>query len=181
MPLLATPATVTTTFPVVAPVGTGTTMLVGDQLVVVANVPLNVTVLVPLVAPKFVPVIVTEVPTAPLVGARLVSVGVTVTVNVSALLASPPTVTTTFPVVAATGTGTTILVADQLVGAAVVPLNVTVLVPCVAAKPLPEIVITVPVEPAVGERLRSVGAEEIATVKDTSAEFGLTSPRVSYA
>ena len=46
-PLLAVPPTVTTTFPVVAPVGTGTAMLVALQLVGVAEVPLNVTVLVP--------------------------------------------------------------------------------------------------------------------------------------
>ena len=64
-PLLATPPTVTTTFPVVAPVGTGTTMLVGPQLVGVPAVPLNVTVLVPCVAPKFVPVIVTDVAAGP--------------------------------------------------------------------------------------------------------------------
>ena len=64
-PLLATPPTVTTTFPVVAPVGTGTTMLVGPHLVGVAAVPLNVTVLVPCVAPNFVPVIVTDVATGP--------------------------------------------------------------------------------------------------------------------
>ena len=55
-------------------------MLVADQLVGVAAVPLNVTVLVPCVAPKLVPVIVTAVPTGPLVGVRLVSVGATVTV-----------------------------------------------------------------------------------------------------
>jgi hypothetical protein len=58
-PLLATPATVTTTLPVVAPAGTGITMLVALQLVGVAAVPLNVTVPVPCVAPKFVPVMVT--------------------------------------------------------------------------------------------------------------------------
>ena len=69
-PLLACPPTVTTTLPVVAPAGTGTTMLVALQLVGVATVPLNVTVLVPCVAPKFVPVIVTEVPTSPEVGLR---------------------------------------------------------------------------------------------------------------
>ena len=56
-------------------------MLVAVQLVGVAAVPLNVTVLVPCVAPKFVPVIVTGVPTGPLVGDRLVSVGGTVTVK----------------------------------------------------------------------------------------------------
>ena len=74
--MLAVPPTVTTTLPVVAPVGTGTTMLDADQLVGVAVVPLKLTVLVPLVVPKFVPLIVTEVPTGPLVGARPVSVGV---------------------------------------------------------------------------------------------------------
>src|SRR5258708_11647018 len=104
------------TLPVVAPVGTGTTMLVADQLVGVAAIPLNVTVLVPLVAPKFVPVMVTTVATGALVGERLVRVGGTVTVNETPLLASPPTVTITFPVVAPAGTGTTMLGADQLVG-----------------------------------------------------------------
>ena len=74
-PLLATPPTVTTTFPVVAPAGTGTTMLVAFQLVGVAAVPLNVTVLVPCVDPKFVPVIVTDTPTAPDVGAKLDTFG----------------------------------------------------------------------------------------------------------
>ncbi len=55
-------------------------MLVADQLVGVAAVPLNVTVLLPCVAPKLVPVIVTAVPTGPLVGDRLVRVGAVVTV-----------------------------------------------------------------------------------------------------
>lgn len=68
LPLLATPATVTTTFPVVAPAGTPATMLVALQLVGVAGVPLNVNVLEPWLEPKFVPVIVTGVPTAPVVG-----------------------------------------------------------------------------------------------------------------
>jgi hypothetical protein len=73
--LLATPATVTTTFPVVAPLGTGATILVALQLVGVAAVPLNVTVLVPCVAPKFVPAIVTAVPTHPELGDRLAMLG----------------------------------------------------------------------------------------------------------
>src|SRR5215470_15461288 len=128
-PLLARPPTVTTTLPVVPPAGTGTTMLVPDQLVGVAVVPLNLTVLVPCVAPKLVPAIVTALPTAPLVGDRLVMVGVESTVNELPLLATPPTVTTTLPVVAPAGTVATMLVPDQLVVTAVVPLNVTVLVP----------------------------------------------------
>jgi hypothetical protein len=74
-PLLATPFTFTTTFPVVAPAGTDVAMLVALQLVTVAVVPLNVTVLVPCVDPKFAPVIVTAVPTGPEVGFRPVSEG----------------------------------------------------------------------------------------------------------
>src|SRR5437870_6416354 len=80
-PLLATPLTVTTTLPVVAPAGTGTTRLVADQLVGVAVVPLNFTVLVPWVAPKLVPAIVIDAPTAPLVGASDVIFGVGSTVD----------------------------------------------------------------------------------------------------
>ena len=47
------------------------------QLVIeVAVVPLNFTVLEPFVEPKFVPVIVTDAPTAPDVGDKLVILGV---------------------------------------------------------------------------------------------------------
>jgi len=156
--LLATPPTVTTTLPVVAPAGTGTLMLVADHAVGVAAVPLKVTVLVPWVAPKLLPLIVTAVATAPLDGDRLVSVGDGMTVNVSALLASPLTVTTTLPLVAPAGTGTTMLVADHVVGVAAVPLNVTVLVPLLAPKLLPLMVTAAATGPLDGERLVSVGA-----------------------
>src|SRR6266849_8105091 len=61
-PLLAAFKTVTTTFPVSAPLGTGTPMLVAFQLVGVPAIPLNVTVLLPWLLPKFVPPIVTGVP-----------------------------------------------------------------------------------------------------------------------
>jgi hypothetical protein len=47
MPLLTTPLTITTTLPVVAPVGTLATMLLALQLTGVAAIPLKVTVLVP--------------------------------------------------------------------------------------------------------------------------------------
>jgi hypothetical protein len=70
---------------------------------------------------------VTEVPTGPDVGDKLVMLGETV--KFTPLLAPPNTVTTTFPVVAPLGTGTTTLVALQLVGVAAVPLKVTVLFP----------------------------------------------------
>src|SRR5204863_246011 len=149
-PLLARPPTVTTTFPVVAPLGTGTVRLVAIQLLGVATVPLNATVLVPCVAPKFAPVIVTAVPTGPDVGLSVVIEGGTVTVKGTPLLARPPTVTTTFPGVAPLGTGTVRLVALQLVGVVTVPLNATVLVPCVAPKFVPAIVTAVPTGPDVG-------------------------------
>src|ERR1017187_3421794 len=74
-PLLDFPFTMTTTFPVVAPAGAATTMLVSVQLVGSAAVPLNCTVLMPRVVPKFVPVIVTTVPTGPVVVDRLVMLG----------------------------------------------------------------------------------------------------------
>src|SRR5438876_11426930 len=96
-PLLATPPTVTTTFPVVAPLGADATMLVALQLVVLAVVPLKVTVPV---VPKLVPVMVTAVPTGPVVGFRLVMAGADAATALSSRMpAIPATVTTTFPVV----------------------------------------------------------------------------------
>jgi hypothetical protein len=96
----------------------------------VAVTPTKVTVLLTCVDPKSPPVTVTEVPTTPDVGFRLVMLGAgVVTVKSAPLLATPPTVATTLPVVAPAGTCATTLVALQLVGVAAVPLNDTVLVP----------------------------------------------------
>jgi hypothetical protein len=92
-PLLATLNTVTTTFPVVAPAGTGTVMLVELQLVAVpAETPLKVTVLDPCVVPKFVPVMVIGVPTGPEAGLSKVMLGGanTVRVNVCCAVAGVP-------------------------------------------------------------------------------------------
>src|SRR5437899_12667118 len=70
-PLLAATHTVTTRGPFVAPVGTATAIVVSLQFVALAAaVPLNVTVFVPCVAPKAVPVIVTAVPMKPDEGER---------------------------------------------------------------------------------------------------------------
>jgi uncharacterized protein YjeT (DUF2065 family) len=164
-PLLACPLTVTTTLPVTAPVGTDVTMLAPFQLVGVAFTPAKATVLVPCVAPKFAPVIVTAVPTAPELGLRLVILGAgTVTAKAEPLLACPLTVTTTLPVTAPAGTGATMLAPFQLVGAACTPPNVTVLVPCVAPKFAPVIVTAVPITPELGLRLVMLGAG-VVTVK----------------
>src|SRR4029077_17848732 len=140
----------------------------------VAGVPLNATVLVPWLAPKFVPVIVTEVPTGPEVGLKLVIVGVGSTVNVIPLLATPFTVTTTGPVVAPLGTGTTIDVALQLVGVAGVPLNATVLVPWLAPKFVPVIVTDVPTGPEVGFKLVMVGVVTVNSTPLLAAPFAVT-------
>lgn len=159
-PLLATPPTVTTTLPVVAPLGTGTAILVALQLVGVAVTPLNFTVLVPCVEPKFDPAIVTDAPTTPDVGLKLLMLGDTVvfTVKLTPLLATPPTVTTTLPVAAPVGTVATILVALQLVAVAVSPLNFTALAPWLEPKFAPVMVTDAPTAPEVGLNPLMLGA-----------------------
>ena len=97
------------------------------------------------------PLIVTAVPIGPDEGERLLILG-DVTVKFEPLLATPEMVTTTLPLDALLGTGTAICVLLQLVGLAVVPLNVTVLDPCVAPKLDPLMVTDVPLGPDVGER-----------------------------
>ena len=69
----------------------------------VATLPLNVTAVAPV---KFVPLIVTLVPTGPLAGVKLVIVGaLAATVKLAALVAVPPgVVTLSGPVVAPAGT-----------------------------------------------------------------------------
>jgi hypothetical protein len=104
------------------------------------------------------PAIVKDAPTAPDVGDKLVMLGVGTTVKLFPLLATPDTVTTTFPVVAPGGTFATMLLAPQLVIVAVVPLNLTVLLPCVDPKLDPTMVTEAPMAPEVGDRLEMVGA-----------------------
>ena len=151
-------------------------MLVSLQLVGNVVTPPNVTVLAPTVAPKFVPVIVTEVPTGPEVGFKLVMVAVTTKI---ALLEAPPTVTTMFPVAAPTGTGTLMLVSLQLVGVAVTPLNVTVLLLCVDPKPVPVIVTGVAMGPKLGLKLRMTGPDGVVMLK--TLEYGPGLPAASVA
>jgi hypothetical protein len=115
-PLLATPPTVTTRLPVVVPEGTGTLMNVGDQYVGVATVPLNLTVLLPCNVPKPAPLHWMDAPTLALDGDKVLIPGPGVTVKLTPLLAvvMPPTVTTTLPVVAPSGTDTTICVCVEV-------------------------------------------------------------------
>ena len=113
------------------------------------------------VGKKFVPATVSvkdPPPTTAELGFKLLILGGGgVTVKVTPLLAAPPTVTTTLPVVAPAGTGTAKLVAVQFVGVPAAPLNVTVLLPCVAPKFVPVIVTVVPTKPKVGLRFVIVG------------------------
>jgi hypothetical protein len=156
IPLLAKPPTVTTMLPVVAAAGTGTVMLVALHAVGVAAAPLNVTVLLPCVAPNAVPLMVTLVPVSPEIGDRDETAGATE--KVIPLLAAPPTLTTTLPVVAIGGTGTVMLVLLQAVAVAGTPLNVTVFEPWLAPKFVPVMVTLVPVGPDVGDSDEIPGA-----------------------
>jgi hypothetical protein len=105
------PEVVTDQVPVVAPDGTVVVICVAEATVKVALVPLRATAVAP---EKFVPVIVTLVPTGPLPGEKLVIVGgwtVVVTVKFVLLVAVPPPVVTAHgPVVAPAGTVAAIVV-----------------------------------------------------------------------
>jgi hypothetical protein len=153
--LLGTPPTVTMTGAAPSPrlVGTLKPMLELPQLVGVTETPPTVRVLVPCVEPKFVPVMVTAMPTPPDEGERLAIPGVTLKLTLA--LENPPTVTMTgaAPSPSVGGTGTAMLPLLQLVGVTATPPTVTVLAPCVAPKLVPAIVIDVPTGPDAGVRL----------------------------
>ena len=169
-PLLSTPLACTITLPLLAALGTVVTIDVALQFVIVAVVPLNLTVPVPCGEPKFAPVMVIDAPTTPEVEDKLVMLGGGTTVKLTPLLAVPPTVTTTLPVVAPVGTTATIEVVLQLViVVAVVLLNFTVLDPCGEPKFLPVIVTDAPTAPEVGERLVMLGAAANDQVEETAA------------
>jgi hypothetical protein len=86
------PFTVTTMFPVVAPVGTGTVREVALQTVGKPCTPLNITVLEPSDEPKFPPFIVISCSTGAEFVERVEIAGF-VTVKETLLLPVPPTVT----------------------------------------------------------------------------------------
>ncbi len=73
------------------------------------------------------------------------------------------------------------LLAVQLLGAAAVPLNLMLLVPCDAPKFAPLMVTAVPTLPDVGERFTILGAVGDVKSAETSAEYGLFSPAVFTA
>jgi hypothetical protein len=152
-PSLSAPPTVATTGPEVADAGTEVVMDVLDHVAIVAFVPLKVTVLVPWVVPKPVPAIVTVSPVFPELGVRAVTLNPEETVKLMPLLVALPTTTTTLPVVAPLGTGTTMPVSLQPEGVATVLLNLTLLVPWVWPKAAPVMVTVAPIPPFAGEML----------------------------
>ena len=156
-PLLLTPPTVTTTFPVVAPVGTGTVIDVLDQAVGVPVATLNFTVLLPWVPPKPVPVMMMEAPTWPDELERPEIFGATD--RLALLLLIPFTVTTTLlpPPVALLGIGAAIEVGAQLEGLAEMPPSVTVFPDAEFPNPVPVMVIDVPAIPEVGDSPEMLG------------------------
>ena len=164
--LLPTPVTVTATDvpPGANPFGTITAILVSVQLLTAAMVFPNVTVLVPWLEPKSVPVRTTDIPNGPESGDRLVTLGVGRTVKLGPLLllGTPFTVTTTVPVVAVPGTDATICVSLQLLTIAGVPLKVMVLLTCAAPKLLPTIVMVAPNGPAAGDKFEMTGVGSTA-------------------
>jgi hypothetical protein len=120
-----------------------------------AATPLKATPVAPV---KPLPLIVTVVPTVPLVGEKpeIAGAGCAVTVNAFALAPAPALVVTAMtPLVAFAGTVAVICVAELTVKLAAVPLKVTELAP---VSPVPVIVTPVPGGPDVGEKEVTVGA-----------------------
>jgi len=142
---------VTEIFPVVAPEGTVTVILVEEFTVnVAAATPLNFTAVAPV---NDVPVIVTEVPTGPFFGAKFEMSGATV--KDPELVPVPLGVVTEIgPVVAFEGTVAVIWVSESTVNVALVLLNFTAVAP---VNVVPVIVTEVPTEPPVGVKLVTPG------------------------
>jgi hypothetical protein len=156
--LTVTPLTVNDTSPVVEPTGTDVERVVAVAEVTTAVTPLKVTRLLDAVVLKLVPEMVTTAPTAPDDGLRLVMVGDGKTVKSSVLMiVTPLTATETFPVLAPAGTLVVILFVVEEITVAIVPLNLTTLLPGVVLKFVPEITTLVPTAPFVGLNPEIVG------------------------
>ena len=143
--LVAVPSGVVTAMAsVVAPVGTVAVMEVSETTAKLAGTPLNLTAVAPV---KFVPVIVTTVPTGPLAGVKEVMAGVTVKRVVVIKGPLLGVMTVMGPVVAPAGTVAVMEVSETTVKLAASPLNLTAVAP---VKFVPVIVTTVPTGPKIG-------------------------------
>ena len=132
LPLTPVPAPfVALMVPVVAPLGTVVSIRLSEATVKLAAVPLKATAVVPV---KLLPVRVTAVPTAPLVGAKEAIAGgaepAVVTVKLLVLVPVPAAVVTLMvPVVAPLGTVVSIRLSETTVKLAAAPLKATAVAP----------------------------------------------------
>src|SRR5258706_390194 len=115
------PATVTTTGPVVAAVGTTAVICVSPHAVTEAGSPLKVMVLLLCTDPKPVPLTTTVEFTGPEDGDNPVIVGAPSTVRLTALLVTPKRVTVSGPLTAPFGTWNQRLVSLQADGPIAMP------------------------------------------------------------
>jgi len=154
------PGVLTPIGPVVAPAATLSLICVREFDDKIPGVPLQLPAFAPV---KLVPVRVTLVPSAPLLGAKLVIAGAAAeTLKLALLVEVPPGVVTPIgPVVAPAGTVAVICVPEFTVKTALAPLKVTAVAP---VKLVPVIVTTVPAGPPVGVKLVMAGAG-VVTVK----------------
>jgi hypothetical protein len=149
------PDVVTEMGPVVAPAGTPAVICVEESTLKAAVlVPLNATEVAPV---RFVPVMTTLAPTAPLAGANPEIVGDGITVKPPALVTAPMgVVTPSGPIVAPDGTTAVICVAELTVKVvALTPLNRTDVAP---VRFVPPMTTFAPAPPLVGTMLPIVGA-----------------------
>jgi hypothetical protein len=159
--LIVMPLTVMAIGPVVAPDGTVVVILVDDDAVTIAEIPLKVTELLAGVVLKFVPEIVTVAPTAPLAGVNPVKVGVGDTVKLFALkMVMPFSVKEILPVVAPIGTVVVILVTVEAVTVAATPLKVKMLSSGKVLKFEPLMITVAPTAPFPGLKLAIEGVGE---------------------
>src|SRR5437867_3208759 len=162
LPLTPVPAPfVALMVPVVAPLGTVVSIRLSEATVKLAAVPLKATAVVPV---KLLPVRVTAVPTAPLVGANEAIAGGTepagVTEKLLVLVPVPASVVALMvPVVAPLGTVVSIRLSETTVKLAAAPLKATAVAP---VKLLPVRVTAVPTAPLVGAKEVIAGGTEPA-------------------
>jgi hypothetical protein len=162
--VMVTPLVVTEIDPEEAPEGTEVVMLLAFEEVTTAVVPLNDTIGELL---KFVPLIVTTVPTAPSEGVNTVIVGVGRTIKFDPLITVTPfTVKEIAPSDAPIGTEVVMLLEVEAETTAATPPNVTTLSDGVVLKLFPERITVAPTAPLLGVNPDMVGVGN--TVKSTA-------------
>ena len=165
------PPSVTVIFPVVASAGTVTVNCVAVAALTVAEMSLNFTSFSEGIGLKLDPVIVTVVPTIPLVGANPDMVVSRTVKSAEENAFSRLVKTLIFPEVAVGGTVTVSSVADALEMIAVISLNATILSDGLGPKFSPEITTVVPGTPDVGVKPVITGGLTFASSSPSSHEI----------